>query len=154
MSQMYAVPLKEMPILVRDFAAYKSGIQNCSSKTVSEYLLDLRTFFRYIVASRDGIDPESEEFLCIDIRHLDLDFMASIRTSEIYAFLQYSGSVRKNLWAAKARGRINNAQRRLREFASPPMAKPRQSPRLVPFAVALMPSLAPTSHITVYCKNR
>lgn len=103
MSQMYAVPLKEMPILVRDFAAYKSGIQNCSSKTVSEYLLDLRTFFRYIVASRDGIDPESEEFLCIDISHLDLDFMASIRTSEIYAFLQYSGSVRKNLWAAKAR---------------------------------------------------
>ena len=103
MSQMYAVPLKEMPILVQDFAAYKSGIQNCSSKTVSEYLLDLRTFLRYIVASRDGIDPESEEFLCIDIRHLDLDFMASIRTSEIYALLQYSGSIRKNLWAAKAR---------------------------------------------------
>ncbi|MBQ8342391.1 MAG: tyrosine-type recombinase/integrase, partial [Clostridia bacterium] len=39
----------------------------------------------------------------IDIRHLDLDFIGSIRTTEIYAFLQYSGSVRKNLWAAKAR---------------------------------------------------
>ena len=100
---MYAVPLSEMPQQVQDFAAYKSGIQNCSPKTVSEYLLDLRTFFRFIIASRDGIDPESDEFVQIDIRHLDLAFMGSIRTSEIYSFLQYSGSVRKNLWAAKAR---------------------------------------------------
>ena len=103
MSKIYAVSLTEMPTLVQDFAAYKSGIQNCSPKTVSEYLLDLRTFFRYIVATRDGIDPESDEFTAIDIRQLDLSFMGSIRTSEIYAFLQYSGSVRKNLWAAKAR---------------------------------------------------
>jgi len=103
MSQIYAVPLPEMPIAVQDFAAYKSGIQNCSPKTVSEYLLDLRTFFRFIVANREGIDPESDEFSTIDISRLDLAFIGSIRSSEIYAFLQYSGSVRKNLWAAKAR---------------------------------------------------
>lgn len=103
MSKIYAVSLSEMPIPVQEFAAYKSGIQNCSSKTVSEYLLDLRTFLRYIVASRNGIDPESDAFIQIDIHTLDLAFMASIRTSEIYAFLQYSGSIRKNLWAAKAR---------------------------------------------------
>ena len=58
----YAVPLQEMPIPVRDFAAYKSGIQNCSPKTVSEYLLDLRTFLRFVLASREGIDPEGEAF--------------------------------------------------------------------------------------------
>ncbi len=103
MARDYAVPLHELPAAVQDFAAYKIGIQNCSVKTVSEYLLDLRTFFRYIIASREGIDPESDEFLEIDISHLDLSFMGSIRTTEIYAFLQYSGSVRKNLWAAKAR---------------------------------------------------
>lgn len=103
MSQQYAVPLEELPALVRDFAAYKSGIQNCSPKTVSEYLLDLRTFLRYIVASRNGIDPDSEAFESIRIRELDLAFFASIRTTEIYAFLQYTGNVRKNLWAAKAR---------------------------------------------------
>lgn len=103
MSKIYAVSLSEMPVTVQEFAAYKSGIQNCSPKTISEYLLDLRTFFRYICATRNGIDPESDEFLEIDIHHLGLDFMGSIRTSEIYAFLQYSGSVRKNLWAAKAR---------------------------------------------------
>ena len=103
MNKPFAVPLDEMPQCVRDFAAYKSGIQNCSDKTVSEYLLDLRTFLRYIVATREGVDLESDEFLAIDISALDLAFMGSIRTSEIYAFLQYTGSVRKNLWAAKAR---------------------------------------------------
>ena len=103
MADVYAVPLSEMPECVREFAAYKVGIQNCSTKTVSEYLLDLRTFFRYIEASRNGIDPDSEEFLKIDISGLDLGFVGSIRTTEIYAFLQYSGTVRKNMWAAKAR---------------------------------------------------
>ena len=92
-----------VPVAVQDFAAYKTGIQNCSPKTVAEYLLDLRTFFRYIVASREGIDPESDEFLKIDIRHLDLAFIGSVRPTEIYSFLQYTGNVRKNLWAAKSR---------------------------------------------------
>ena len=99
----YAVPLQEMPIPVRDFAAYKSGIQNCSPKTVSEYLLDLRTFLRFVLASREGIDPEGETFETLNISTLDLEFIGSIRTTEIYAFLQYTGTVRKNLWAAKAR---------------------------------------------------
>ena len=100
---LYSVDLGEMPSLVRDFASYKSAIQNCSVKTVSEYLLDLRTFFRFLVADRQGISPESEEFLKIDIRGLDLEFMKSISTEDIYGFLMYSGTVRNNLWSAKAR---------------------------------------------------
>ena len=103
MPKPYAVSPAELPLPVREFAAYKTGIQNCSQKTVSEYMLDLRTFFRYIVATRNGIDPESDEFVTLDISTLDLDFVGSVRTTEIYAFLQYTGSVRKNLWAAKAR---------------------------------------------------
>ena len=99
----YSVDLNEMPPLARDFASYKSAIQNCSVKTVSEYLLDLRTFFRFIIADRNGIDPESEDFLRIDIRSLDIDFIKSISTEDIYGFLLYSGTVRQNMWSAKAR---------------------------------------------------
>ncbi len=95
--------LLEMPTVVQEFAAYKLGIQNCSQATVLEYLFDLRTFFRFIVARREGIDPESEEFLAIDVSELTLSFIGSIKTTEIYAFLQYSGTVRRNMWAAKAR---------------------------------------------------
>ena len=103
MSRKYAVPLEEMPAPVQEFAAYKVGIQNCSPKTVSEYLLDLRIFLRFIMATRSGIDPESDLFDELDVSDLDLEFLGSIRTTEIYAFLQYTGTVRKNLWAAKAR---------------------------------------------------
>ena len=100
---LYSVDLAEMPSLCRDFASYKSAIQNCSVKTVSEYLLDLRLFFRFLVADRHGISPESEEFNKIDIRNLDLDFMRSVTPEDIYGFLMYSGAVRNNLWSAKAR---------------------------------------------------
>ena len=98
-----SINLAEFPPLVRDFANYKSAIQGCSAKTVNEYLLDLRTFLRFVYASRNSISPESEEFLKIDISAADLDFFASIRTENIYEFLMYAGNVRKNLWAAKAR---------------------------------------------------
>ena len=100
---LYSVDLGEMPPLVRDFASYKSAIQNCSVKTVSEYLLDLRTFFRFLVADKQGISPESEEFIKIDIHEIDLEFIKNITTEDIYGFLMYSGTVRQNMWSAKAR---------------------------------------------------
>ena len=99
----YSVELSEMPPLVRDFASYKTAIQNCSVKTVSEYLLDLRLFFRFLLADRQGISPESDEFTKIDIRGVDLEFIKSIATEDIYGFLMYSGAVRNNMWSAKAR---------------------------------------------------
>ena len=100
---LYSVDLGEMPQLVRDFASYKSAIQNCSVKTVSEYLLDLRTFFRFLLADQQGISPDSDEFMKIDIHEIDLEFIKNITTEDIYGFLMYSGTVRRNMWSAKAR---------------------------------------------------
>ena len=95
--------LKVLPPLVKEFAAYKSAIQGCSPTTVSEYLLDLRLFFRFLIAKENGIDPESDEFLEIDASSLDLEYFAKIQKDDIYDFLLYSGIARKNLWSAKAR---------------------------------------------------
>ena len=92
-----------MPSLVREFANYKSAIQGCSPKTVSEYILDLRTFFRYLCAVQLGISPDSDEFTEIDISGVDIEFVKRITPEDIYEFLMYSGNVRKNLWSAKAR---------------------------------------------------
>jgi hypothetical protein len=41
------ISTEEFSDIVKEFAAYKLGIQGCSAKTVDEYLLDLRTFFRF-----------------------------------------------------------------------------------------------------------
>ncbi|MBQ7376067.1 MAG: tyrosine-type recombinase/integrase [Clostridia bacterium] len=99
----YAVPLKSLPPLVREFASYKAVMQNASEKTISEYLLDLRTFFRFLLARDADIDMSSEEFEKIDISGVDLDYIKNITTEDIYEFLLYADGVRGNMAAAKSR---------------------------------------------------
>lgn len=95
--------LSEFSEQVQQFAIYKRTIQGCSEKTVNEYMLDLRTFFRYLLAIDQGIEIESDEFTKIDIRSVDSDYLSKVKTEQIYEFLFYTGNVRKNLWSAKAR---------------------------------------------------
>ena len=97
------ISIELFPPLVREFASYKSAIQNCSEKTVSEYLLDLRTFFRFLLARDKKISPNSEDFENIDISKIDLDYIRNITTEDIYAFLLYSDSVRGNHASARSR---------------------------------------------------
>ena len=99
----YNFPINPLPTLVREFASYKSVIQNASEKTVSEYLLDLRTFFRFLLARDKKIKPDSEEFENIDISRVDLDYIKNITTEDIYEFLMYADNVRGNMAAAKSR---------------------------------------------------
>lgn len=95
--------MKAFPPIIRDYASYKSVIEGCSEKTVCEYLLDLRTFFRYLAAEKQGIDTESEAFSEIDISYVNEDTVRQVTGSEIYAFLLYAGQNRGNGWAAKSR---------------------------------------------------
>ena len=103
MSMKYQIPIETMPKLVREFASYKSVIQGCSEKTINEYLFDLRTFFRYIVSSRQGISLDGEEFEKVDISAIDLEFISELQTEDMYEFLMYAGNVRNNSSSAKAR---------------------------------------------------
>lgn len=97
------INLEEFPPVLREFASYKTAIQGQSQKTADEYLLDLRTFFRFLLAKDQGIDPDSDEFCEIDIRPVDVDYIKNVTTEQIYDFLLYTGNVRKNMWSAKAR---------------------------------------------------
>ena len=96
-------PIESMPLLVRDFAKYKLSIQNCSEKTVDEYLCDLRLFFKYIYASRNRIDLESEFFDKILLSGLDNDFVLNISPEEIYDFFMYLSRGRGNGASSRAR---------------------------------------------------
>ena len=99
----FSFSLDEFPALAREFASYKSAIQNCSEKTVSEYMLDLRTFFRFLLARDKKISPDTEDFEKIDIREIDLDYIKNITTEDIYEFLLYSDNVRGNQASARSR---------------------------------------------------
>lgn len=98
------IPLNTLPSLVREFANYKAVIQNASDKTVTEYLFDLRTFFRYLRSRDLKIDPsDEEEFEAIDISKIDLEYIKNITVEDIYDFLMYADRTRGNASAAKSR---------------------------------------------------
>ncbi len=105
-------PLSAMPRLIdktefhpqiQEYANFKTTIQNRSIRTVSEYLFDLRTFFRYLRAQDLKIDPLSDEFQEIDVSVVDSAYLSSVTQDDILSFLYYTTDERDNLWAARAR---------------------------------------------------
>ena len=92
--------ITEMPPLVRQYALYLRNIRGLSSKTVDEYCLDLRTFFRYLKKHRQKLKQPIEEILIEDI---DLDFIAAVTTYEIFEFMNYVADGRNNLSSTRQR---------------------------------------------------
>ncbi|MBQ7335836.1 MAG: tyrosine recombinase XerC [Clostridia bacterium] len=97
------VSVEEFSSLIQEYAAYKLSIQGCSKKTVEEYLLDLRTFFRYLLARERGIKYESEAFFKLDVRSIGLEQLGKLHTEDLYDFLFYTNQSRGNQWSARAR---------------------------------------------------
>lgn len=95
--------LSSYPEILLKFKSYKITIQNRSQKTVEQYLLDLEIFLKYIIASRHGIPLEGKEFDDISIENIDVEFIKTITTGEIYEFFNYTVEYRKNKAKARAR---------------------------------------------------
>ena len=98
--------LEGLPKLVREYCMSKLVIENRSPRTVSEYAVDLRTFFKYMCVHKEllSVDISDKKALAeVDISEIDLDFINSITTVDIYEFLIFLQSDRRNGWAARAR---------------------------------------------------
>lgn len=78
----------EAPQILRDFLSYHETVKAHSRRTVDEYYLDLRNFFRYMKQIRDPAlsDKTLDE---IDIMDVDLDFVASVALTDIYGYMTY-----------------------------------------------------------------
>ncbi len=83
----------DCPQIVRDFLTYHETIKGQSPRTISEYHLDLRMFFRFMKLMRDEM-PIHTRLDDISIKNIDLGFISSITTSDIYDFLSYLASDR------------------------------------------------------------
>ena len=78
----------EAPQILRDFLSYHETIKAHSKRTVDEYFLDLRNFFRYMKQIRDpALSGKSLDE--IDIMDVDLDFVASMSLTDIYGYMTY-----------------------------------------------------------------
>ena len=100
----HEISVSEFSPVVREFASFKTVIQGCSQRTAEQYLIDLRTFFRYLLCEGDEKtlhDPE--KFIAITVESVDLNFLREVTTDQIYDFLLYADADRENQTAAKAR---------------------------------------------------
>ncbi len=83
----------DCPQILRDFLIYHETIKGQSKLTISEYYLDLRMFFRFMMLMRNDM-PIHTQLDDIDIKNIDLEFIRSITTSDIFDFLSYLASDR------------------------------------------------------------
>jgi len=102
------------PPILRDFLSYHQNIKMHSEKTVEEYFLDLRMFFRFLKLQNDPSILKSTDFDEIDILDVNLSFVQAISVSDILAFMTFlsqkrDGTVRhgikSNGLAAKSKAR-------------------------------------------------
>ena len=78
----------DCPQILRDFLTYHESIKGQSSRTISEYYLDLRMFLRFIKLMRNEM-PISTQLDSIPIKDVDLDLIRTISTSDVLDFLSY-----------------------------------------------------------------
>lgn len=83
----------QAPQLLRDFLSYHQTIQGHSKKTVDEYFLDLRNFFRYIKLDKGLVDRKTplEE---ISIDDVDISLIRSVTLTDIYSYLSFLSNSR------------------------------------------------------------
>ncbi len=85
---------KDSPQILREFLAYHETIKAQSPRTIAEYHLDLRLFFRFMKLIRNEL-PYHTDLEIIDIRDIDLAFVESITPTEVYDFLSYLANDRE-----------------------------------------------------------
>lgn len=81
------------PVL-RDFKRYKVSVQGRSKKTLDEYLLDLRIFFKFIIADDEGYNTKGEDFYKIDISGCDYAFLSKIDSLMVYDYIEFLTDIR------------------------------------------------------------
>ena len=90
------------PLAIRKFLGYLQTVKGKSLKTVEEYFLDLRTFFRYMKLKK-GTIPADSEFEKIEIDDINIDFIKTITLIDIFEYMHYLSTERKNHAAARLR---------------------------------------------------
>lgn len=109
--------MKEAPAVLREYLVYMETILGRSNKTVSEYYLDLRTFFRFILMSR-GIIQNNVEFDNISIDSVDINLLSSITRTEILDFLIFAANDRPKHHKSPETSYGNSAKTRARKISA------------------------------------
>lgn len=94
--------MHQCPPIIKEYLGYMQTIKGRSENTVNEYFIDLRTFFRYMKELR-GLVPPTVSIEEILINDIDLDFIRTITTTDVYEYMNYLRNERNNSNKTRAR---------------------------------------------------
>ncbi len=92
-----------LPDLVNEYISELSIVKGRSTQTVNEYVSDLRLFFRYIVASKQGLQSPDELEKNFDMSDIDVDLISKISLKDVNEFLIYCAANRSNNTTTRSR---------------------------------------------------
>lgn len=92
----------DMPYVVQEYAMYLRNIKGLSAKTVDQYCKDLRTFFRFIKMNRGLVSPDLS-IQEIPVTDVDLEFLKSIKTFDVFEFMNFVADERNNMSTTRQR---------------------------------------------------
>ena len=107
----------EAPEVLRDFLSYHETIKAHSRRTVDEYFLDLRNFFRYLKQTRDP-SLKGRALGEIDIMDVDLDFVRSVTLTDVYGYMSYLSRERARQQNSSGTGYGLSAATRARKIST------------------------------------
>ncbi len=107
----------EAPQILRDFLSYHETIKAHSRRTVDEYFLDLRNFFRYLKQIRDPA-LSGKALDEISIMDVDLEFVGSVTLTDIYGYMTYLSRDRVQHQNSRVSDYGLNAASRARKIAT------------------------------------
>ena len=112
---MKSAEYKTFPLILREYAEYTVVIKGNSEKTVCEYLLDLRTFFRFMLTKWKDLELSADEFENLSISEICEADVRRVTQKNIIEYLMYAGREREN--SATTRMRKLSALRSFFKYA-------------------------------------
>lgn len=95
---------EESPLIIRKFLGYMETVRGKSPRTVDEYYMDLRTFFRYIKQKnilKQG--SKSLDFRKIKISDVDIDLIKKIKLVDVFEYMDFLMREKGNIATTRAR---------------------------------------------------
>ena len=86
----------KFPDVLKNYASHMFVIKGNSEKTICEYLMDLRTFFRFYKMRKSCKVLSVDEFDALEIDDITINDVNSVTSEMIVDFLSYTAIDRKN----------------------------------------------------------
>ena len=106
----------DSPAIIREFLFYHETIKGHSKKTIDEYFLDLRTFFRFLKIQKNNM-PRDTPFEEISIMDVDLEFVKLVTVTDVYEYLAFLSRDRPKQANSRSTDYGLNANSRARKIA-------------------------------------